>query len=154
MEAAATGAVGALTEDRSSDVTVEGLRRLYIFPAGMIVVGVVRYQHPYDDPIAVREGDLVQVDDARSAETDFLGWRWCRGPDGREGWTPAAWLDRVAEGRRIKRDFNAMELDVEPGDRFVALYAESGFVFVETSQGRTGRVPDAVLAREGGEPSG
>jgi hypothetical protein len=123
----------------------------YEFPPGTRVVCRHRYQHPYDDPIAVRTGEPVQVDEAKSAETDYLGWLWCRGPDGREGWTPDAWLDRGEEGLRINRDFDAMELDAEPGDRFVALYSESGFVFVENAQGRKGWLPDSVLTLDGSE---
>ena len=53
---------------------------------------VKAYRRPYEDPVSVRAGDAVTVDQQRSKETDVLGWLWVRGPDGREGWAPEAWL--------------------------------------------------------------
>ena len=119
---------------------------LYPFPPNTIVVGWMRYERPYDDPISVRAGDAVRPDEAESRSTDIVGWVWCSGPDGRAGWTPRAWLERRGDAWVIRRDFSALELNVEPGDRFVAHFSESGFLFVENARGEKGWVPDGAVA--------
>ncbi len=118
---------------------------LFQFPPNTIVIGRIRYERPYENPISVRAGDAVQPDAEKSGSTDIIGWVWCRGPDGREGWTPQAWLERRGEEWLIRRDFSALELDVDPGDRFLVHFGESGFLFAENARGETGWVPDGVV---------
>lgn len=115
------------------------------FPPNTAVIGRMRYERPYEDPISVRAGDAVRLDEEESRSTDIVGWAWCRGPDGREGWAPRSWLERRGEEWIIQRDFSALELDVEPGDRFIAHFGESGFLFVENARGETGWVPDGAV---------
>ena len=67
---------------------------LFQFPPDTIVIGRMRYERPYEDPISVRAGDAVRLDQEESRSTDIVGWVWCRWPDGREGWTPQVWLVR------------------------------------------------------------
>ena len=115
------------------------------FPADTIVIGRTRYERPYENPISVRAGDAVVLDDEKSRSTDLVGWVWCRGPDGREGWTPEAWLERRGDQWLARRDFSALELNVEPGDRFLAHFGESGFLFVENARGEKGWIPDGTV---------
>lgn len=115
------------------------------FPTDTIVVGRMRYERPYEDPISVRAGDVVRLDEEESRSTDIVGWVWCTGPDGRAGWTPQAWLERREDEWVIRRDFSALELNVEPGERFRAHFSESGFLFVENAGGEAGWVPDGVV---------
>ena len=117
----------------------------YTFPDGTTAVAVADYDRPYPDPIAVRAGDPVLPDAERSQETDFLGWIWCRGPDGREGWVPNGWVVQEAGGWRMRRDFSALELSVRTGDRISLDFSESGFVFGRSAAGEAGWLPDAVL---------
>ncbi len=116
---------------------------LYRYPEGTTACVVERYDAPYPDPIRVRAGDVVVADPART--TDVVGWIWCAGPDGRSGWTPTAWIDRDETPWRMRRDFDARELDVEAGDRVQPIFAESGFVWC-AQEGREGWLPDGVLA--------
>ena len=118
---------------------------LFEFPPATFVVSRMRYQRPYENPIAVRAGDVVQPDAEKSRSTDIVGWVWCSGPDGREGWTPEAWLERKADQWLIQRDFCALELHVEPGERFRVLFGESGFLYVESAHGERGWLPDGVV---------
>lgn len=118
---------------------------LYSFPPGTTAVAVADYERPYPDPIVVRAGDLVLLDAERTRQTDFMGWTWCRGPDGREGWVPNGWIIRDAEGWRMRRDFSALELSVRKGDRVTLDFSESGFVFGRHATGEAGWLPDAVL---------
>ncbi len=102
------------------------------------------YEQPYPDPISVRAGDHVAPDFGK--ETDIEGWVWCIAEDGRGGWTPRAWLDQEDGGWRIDRDFDAIELTVEPGEVLDVLEEESGFYRVEKPDGSTGWVPiDCVI---------
>lgn len=118
---------------------------LYHYPAGTHALVVDEYAAPYPDPISVREGDVVLPDAERTQETDFIGWTWCRGPDGREGWVPNSWIRYGPDGWTMTRDFSAAELSVRKGERVGIEFSESGFVFARTSDGRVGWLPDAVL---------
>ncbi len=106
---------------------------------------VADYDRPYPDPIVVRAGDIVLPDAEQTRQTDFMGWTWCRGPDGREGWVPNGWIIQGAQGWRMRRDFSALELSVRKGDRFTLDFSESGFVFGRVVTGEAGWLPDAVL---------
>ena len=118
---------------------------LYVYPDGTTGEVIRAYEAPYGDPIVVRAGDPVVIDQERTASTDVIGWLWCVGPDGRAGWTPEAWIDRLGEHACMRRDFDAVELSVEVGDRVRLRYAESGFVWC-CDEGRQGWLPDGVLA--------
>ncbi|MEM1273980.1 MAG: hypothetical protein AAGF88_09185 [Pseudomonadota bacterium] len=119
---------------------------LFEFPPDTIVIGRLRYERPYHDPISVRAGDAVLPNEEKSRSTDIVGWVWCSGPDGREGWTPRAWLAWQGDQWVIQRDFSALELNVEPGEPFHAFFGESGFLYVENSRGEKGWVPDGTVA--------
>jgi len=121
---------------------------LFRFPPGMWAEAIRAYQRPYDNPLAARAGEALVPDPARTATTDFLGWLWCRGPDGREGWVPEAWLARDGEAWRLLRDYSALELTLAEGQRVELLFSESGFLQVRTEAGEEGWVPDAVLRLE------
>ena len=118
---------------------------LFQFPPDTIAIGRLRYERPYENPISVRAGDAVQPDEEKGKSTDIVGWVWCTGPDGREGWTPQAWLERRGDRWFILRDFSAYELNVEPGERFSVEFGESGFLYVENARGEKGWVPDGAV---------
>lgn len=110
----------------------------------MKAVVVKGYRRPYDDPIVVQADEPVTPDFGR--HTDVAGWVWCTATDGRAGWTPRAWLRRSDSRWHITRDFNAIELSVEPGDPLQIELEESGFFLVSNNSGETGWVPcDHVL---------
>lgn len=117
---------------------------LYIFPPDTFVIALRDYDRPYENPIAVSKGDLVRPVTDGSMETDFMGWTWCLGPDGRGGWTPDSWCQPAEGGWWLERDFSALELSVKAGDRLRAIYSESGFLFCETASGDRAWLPDAV----------
>jgi len=117
--------------------------------AGRIAVAIEDYQRPYDDPIAVKAGDIVKPDASR--KTDLFGWVWCEGPDGRAGWTPLQWIDRTAKPWRMTRDFNALELTFKTGDRLSLLFGESGFAMARMEDGSEGWAPMGLLRLSGSE---
>ncbi len=116
---------------------------MYIDLAGRIAVAIEDYDRPYDDPIAVKAGDIVTPDFSR--KTDLFGWVWCSGPDGGEGWAPLQWIDRTKEPWRMERDFSALELTFRKGDQLSLLYGESGFAMARTEDGREGWAPMGLL---------
>jgi Variant SH3 domain len=118
---------------------------LFAFPIGTLAIVCTPYQRPYEDPISLKAGDLVLIDFDKTKETDILGWSWCTGPDGRQGWVPSAWLQHQEGVGQIVRDFSALELTLKVGDQVTLHYSESGFVFVTHEDGSVGWVPDACL---------
>ncbi|MCD9007821.1 SH3 domain-containing protein [Luteimonas sp. XNQY3] len=118
---------------------------LFVFPPETFVVALSDYDRRYSNPIDVKAGDIVRPVIDGSMETDFMGWTWCVGPDGRAGWTPDSWCLPTDEGWQISRDFCALELTVRTGDRLRLIYSESGFLFCETDSGERAWVPDAVM---------
>lgn len=103
------------------------------------------YQAPYPDPISVKRDDALKIDPERSKETDINGWLWCTGPDGREGWVPRSWIDFAAEEPVILRDYSALELTVQAGDRVQVHALESGFAWCVAREGEQGWLPQGVL---------
>lgn len=123
---------------------------LVSFPEGTFAIVRSSYERPYPNPIAVRAGDDVRPLADGSMTTDFLGWTWCTGPDGRSGWVPDNWCERAGDRWRLLRDFDALELSVTAGERLRVLFSESGFVMAERSTGERGWVPDAILELDEG----
>jgi hypothetical protein len=117
--------------------------------------GITRqdYERPYPDPIDVVAGAIVTPVLDGSVSTDIIGWTWCVAEDGRTGWVPDSWCEKVDAGWRLMRDFNALELTVRSGQRLQLLYSESGFVMARTEAGEQGWVPDGILNLENA-PSG
>ena len=118
---------------------------LFCFPPQTLAVASAPYVRPYEDPIALKAGERVLIDAEKTKETDILGWSWCTGPDGRQGWVPNGWITHQSGAAQIVRDFSALELTIRVGDRMTLHHSESGFVFVTHEDGSTGWVPDACL---------
>jgi hypothetical protein len=118
---------------------------LLVFPPHTVAIVSVPYERPYEDPISLKAGAHVLIDSEKTKETDILGWSWCTGPDSRQGWVPNAWITHQHGSAQIVRDFSALELTVNVGDRVTLHHSESGFVFVTHEDGAVGWVPDACL---------
>ena len=118
---------------------------LFVFPLHTVAIAAMPYERPYEDPISLKAGDRVLIDPDKTKETDILGWSWCTGPDGRQGWVPTAWMTHQDGAGQIVRDFSALELTLAVGDRVTLHHGESGFVFVTHENGSVGWVPDACL---------
>jgi hypothetical protein len=118
---------------------------------------VQAHRASHEDPIALRVGDLITVGRRDTTWPDYV---WCTGQDGREGWVPEAFLeatggdaatgedataDATADVRRARRDYDARELDVAPGDVVLAGEEAGGWYWCEAADGR-GWVPAECLA--------
>ena len=101
------------------------------------------YTPQYPDPITVRAGDRVQVG---HDDPQFPGWRWCTGPDGRQGWVPEQLLQRNGEEAVMLRDYTAKELRVRAGAEVSIGEAIHGWGWATDADGRTGWIPLTCLA--------
>jgi len=101
------------------------------------------YSGQYNDPIRFRAGETVQVG---QADPDYPEWYWCRGPDGREGWVHASLLSLHADAAVGLEDYSARELTVAAGEGGRVLRVLGGWVLLELDDGRTGWVPEHIVA--------
>lgn len=123
-------------------------KMLYYFPDETYGVARTDYHRPYEDPLSVIKGDVVRPLTDGSMETDYLGWTWCTGPDGRVGWVPDSWCEVTEAGWQLLRDFSALEFTLRKGDRLRMIFSESGFIFAENERGERAWIPDAVTELE------
>ena len=99
----------------------------------------------YQDPIALRHGDLVEV---QRADTEFTEWLWCRGPDQKEGWVHRSFLSQVSGRAVALSDYSAKELTVAAGERGRMMRLLDGWAFVELEGKGAGWLPERVLDLE------
>jgi uncharacterized protein YgiM (DUF1202 family) len=100
---------------------------------------VVRaYRSTSTDPIVMKTGDRLQVEDR---QTDWVGWVWCIHPSGKSSWVPENFLQREGDTACATRDYDATELTVEEGLRLEVLEEEAGWYWCRTEAGNFGWVP-------------
>lgn len=105
---------------------------------------VVRaHRSTFPEPIALARGDRVR---AGEPDRDHPGWLWTHAPGGRAGWAPLRVLDRDGGAVTVVDDYDATELDVEPGLEVTVLERFDGWGRVRAADGRLGWVPLAHLA--------
>ncbi|MBL8893638.1 MAG: hypothetical protein JNJ53_03495 [Rhizobiales bacterium] len=97
------------------------------------------YRRPYQNPISVAAGTPVVPDFEKYSEVP--GWVWCSAEDTRAGWVPRAYLAGSGCNWRVTRDYDAIELSVEPGERLTIETEESGFYLAIAADGSRGWVP-------------
>jgi len=100
------------------------------------------YTAQYADPIALHQGDIVQV---QRADAEFIEWLWCRGPDGKQGWVHRSFLSDSSGHATAISDYSAKELTVSEGERARLLQLLDGWALVELDGGRVGWVPEKML---------
>jgi hypothetical protein len=105
------------------------------------------HQGGQGDPIRFGAGEILRWE--RRA-TEWEGWLWCTDAKGVMGWVPETYVARIdAVTCRTLCDYDATELTVAPGDVLDVKFAESGWVWCETADGRKGWVPESHVANEG-----
>jgi SH3-like domain-containing protein len=104
---------------------------------------VKAYRAQYPNPIAVHQGDRVRVG---KPDSENPAWRWCTGPDGREGWTPESFMRVNGEAGDMLRDYSARELTVEAGSEVSVHETQADWAWVTGPDGRSGWVPIGCLA--------
>jgi uncharacterized protein YgiM (DUF1202 family) len=112
------------------------------------VKGVVinAYKKAFPNPLILKAGDEICIE---YRKTDWPGWVWGTTDDGKSGWIPESYIERMAQKTVLKRDYNATELTVEIGDTVDILDEESGWFWCRTESGDNGWIPkDNVRMRD------
>ena len=100
------------------------------------------YAAQYADPIALCQGDIVQV---QRADAEFVEWLWCRGPDGKEGWVHRSFLSESSGRATAISDYSAKELTASEGEQGRLLEILDGWALIELGGSRVGWVPEGIL---------
>lgn len=96
------------------------------------------YEVQYPDPLRVIAGDPVSVG---REDPEFPGWKWCKGPDGREGWVPIELLSNEGLDAVVLQDYSARELAVQPEELVVVEDARHNWLLVRNARGERGWIP-------------
>ena len=103
------------------------------------------WQATYDEPIVLQAGDPVSIG---RRDDEWTGFVWCATHIGAEGWVPAELLETDGTGRAVASTaYDARELTVETGESVLGSQSMAGWTWCESSDGRSGWVPDRCLAR-------
>jgi SH3-like domain-containing protein len=96
------------------------------------------YSPQYVDPLRAAAGERLIVG---REDPEFPGWKWCKGPDGREGWVPVELLSDAGAGACIMNDCSARELAAMPGEEVTVDDARHGWLLVRNKEGDRGWIP-------------
>ena len=99
---------------------------------------VQAYNRVYQNPIAFSGGDRVQVG---KRDPDSPEWVWCAAADGREGWVHQSFLEMNGSSATGTRDYNAIELNVSPGEQLEGFEVAAGWQWCRNAHGDAGWVP-------------
>jgi hypothetical protein len=96
------------------------------------------HQSDSTDPLIVSKGDQLQFE---RRQTKWDGWLWCWKTGGVSGWVPEPWVEIEGDTCRMKQDYDATELSVDPGDVLRPLLTVSSWLMAVSPAGVTGWVP-------------
>lgn len=100
---------------------------------------VVRAHEPdRAEPLVLKKGEMVPFERRR---TVWDGRLWCSKPTGESGWIPESWVTIQGDLCVADRDYNALELTVQPSEMLDAIITESGRLLAISSIGTAGWVP-------------
>ena len=97
------------------------------------------YQSAYPDPIILKGGETLTRSSKR--QTDWPGWIWCTAASGESRWVPDAFVDIFPGQAVMRRDYNPIELSVQPGDLLTAIETVNGWAWCTNATGQHGWVP-------------
>jgi len=104
----------------------------------------LEYRSEYPDPLQVASRETVRV--GREGD-EFPGWKWCKAPDGREGWIPVELLSNEGPEATVLQDYSARELAVQPGEEVTVEDARHNWVLVRNARGERGWIPASHIDR-------
>ncbi|MDD3719209.1 MAG: SH3 domain-containing protein [Actinomycetota bacterium] len=107
---------------------------------------IASHKASYPEALVFAAGDVLEVEER---ETVWEGWIWCV-KAGRVGaWVPEEYIERRGSRGTALRDYDSIELSVDPGDVLEACDEVAGWLWCADRDGRRGWVP-----RECVEPLG
>jgi hypothetical protein len=101
---------------------------------------VKEYKSPYPDPIVFQKGEKVKVGQEFKEDPDWKNWIWCEGSN-KKAWVPKKYVTIDGTNGIFNKDYDAMELSVESGERLVVYEIVNGFGMSERPDGTRGWVP-------------
>ncbi|HPG41557.1 MAG TPA: SH3 domain-containing protein [bacterium] len=99
------------------------------------------YQSPYPSPILFRQGEQVTIGKEFTDDPDWQDWLWCTGKHNNSAWTPKQYITTTGDISRMNRDYNAMELSLQPGEILTVTEILNGFALAEKENGLKGWAP-------------
>lgn len=99
------------------------------------------YQSPYPIPIIFHAGEKVTIRREFKEDPEWKDWVWCEGQRGNKSWAPKQYLEMEAGRGVFLTEYNALELNVNPGEVLQVHEIVNGFAMAEKSDGRLGWVP-------------
>ncbi len=111
-----------------------------------MVYRVVKAHRPQD----IIEWQVVSGEEVRYEKrpTSYPGWLWCTNHEGLSAWAPESWATIISsEFCRFTRNYNALELAVEIGQKVEGAIVESGWVLVVDANKKSGWVPLECLEK-------
>jgi hypothetical protein len=106
------------------------------------------YESPYPQARVFPKGSRVEVIKAYQEDPQWPNWFWCVGEDSTEAWVPGQFLQIDGKIGILKRDYNAIELSVQPGEELQIHEVINGFGWAEKQDGAKGWVPMKHLVPE------
>jgi len=105
----------------------------------MKVTVTTSYKSAYPDPIEFEKGDLLKLG---RRDTEYPGWIWVLTACDVEGWAPEQYISATNSTEGVgKTEYNAKELNTEPGEELAVLKELNGWYWVENSKGERGWIP-------------
>jgi hypothetical protein len=97
----------------------------------------------FPDPLVVRDGEQLAVGDR---QTEWHGWLWCTGQDGKGGWVPEGYVERRGDRAALLVDYDATELSVRTGEEVLVGEEVGDWRWCTNHAGQSGWVPVRNLA--------
>jgi hypothetical protein len=95
-------------------------------------------------PIIAKKGEQFKWE---RKQTIWDGWLWCMSADGNNGWIPESWLSLKGKKAILRRDYDATELSVNPGETINGELIESGWLWSTNAKNQSGWIPLRCLMR-------
>ena len=109
---------------------------------------VVRdYVSPYPNSMSFLIGELVKVGQEFKEDPDWGNWVWCEG-NNKKAWVPKRYIKILGTNGILERDYDAMELSVQVGEKLIVHEIVNGFGLSEKPDGARGWVPMRNLVIE------
>lgn len=99
------------------------------------------YTRSRENPVAGQAGDLLETDKRDDYDGKGNIWIWCKDKEGREGWIAEDVLEPEGNKARLKKDFNALELSIQTGERLEGIEELACWLLAKNDQGQIGWVP-------------
>lgn len=99
------------------------------------------YRSPYPDPIVFQKGEKVKAGQEFKEDPDWKNWIWCEGKSNKKAWVPKQHIDIHGMNGILNKEYNAMELSVQVGEKLVVYEIVNGFGMSEKINGMRGWVP-------------